>query len=489
VLTRGLCPERRRTYIAGATSNTANLRPLNRLECSRGTHHTMNSILRVRLVTLALALAFGPAGATENWPQFRGLRGRGVSADAVPTTWKIESRENIRWITELPGLGHSSPIVWGPHLYLTTAVRPGPPAKIKIGVYGSGDSYQEKEPHQWRLLCVDRASGKLLWNKPGHEAVPSQERHTKATHCNSTPATDGANIVAIFGSEGLFCFEMDGTLRWRKDLGKMDAGPWDSPKLQWSFASSPVLHEGKVIVQCDVLSEQYLAVFEARDGREIWRTARKEVANWCTPAVAEVGGRTQIVLNGWKQIGGYDFATGRQLWTLSGGGDIPVPAPLIVEDWAYLTTAHGSYRPLRAICLAAATGDITPPEISQTNAAVAWCHPRLGSYMQTPIALGNLLWSCDWQGILTCVDRTNGEIHYSERLIRSSQAFSASGVAAARQLYFTNEAGDVFVVAAESKFSVVAQNSLDGLCLATPAIADGTIYFRTTEKLIAIARR
>jgi len=295
--------------------------------------------------------------------------------------------------------------------------------------------------------------------------------------------------VAVCGSEGLFCFEVDGTPRWRAALGKMDAGPWDSPKLQWSFASSPVLHEGKVIVQCDVLSEQFVAVFDARDGREVWRTRRQEVANWCTPAVARVGGRTQIVLNGWKQIGGYDFATGAQVWTLSGGGDIPVPAPLIVEDWAYLTSAHGAWRPLRGIRLAEARGDISPPAVDATNDTVAWVHPKLGSYMQTPIAVGDRLWSCDWQGILTCVDRVSGKLHYSERLQRAGQAVTASGVAAGGHLYFTSETGDVFVVPTQGEFAVTAKNAFGAPALATPAVADGTIYFRTTERLIAVGAK
>ncbi|MBL9202119.1 MAG: PQQ-binding-like beta-propeller repeat protein [Opitutaceae bacterium] len=436
-----------------------------------------------------VAFAASPRAVAENWPQFRGNGGQGRSATAAPLAWNVASGENIRWSTAIPGLGHSSPIIWGPHLFLTTADRPGPRPKLKTGVYGAGESYAENEPHQWRLLCLDRDSGRILWNKPGHEAVPRQERHLKASHANSTPATDGRSLVAIFGSEGLFCFEMDGTLRWKKDLGKMDAGPWNEPKLQWSFASSPLLHDGKVVVQCDVLSEQFLVVFDARDGRELWRTARQEVANWCTPAIAEANGRTQIVLNGWKQIGGYDFATGRQLWTLSGGGDIPVPAPLVVGDWAFFTSAHGSHRPIRAVRLAAAQGDITPPDIADSSAAIAWCHPKLGSYMQTPIVIGPLLWSCDWQGILTCVDRATGEIRYSERLLRAGSAFTASGVAAAGHLYFLNEDGEAFVVPAEGTFSVAARNRMDGLCLATPAVADGTLFVRTTEKLLAIGRR
>ncbi len=441
----------------------------------------------VRLLPVILLPMVLPAA--ENWPQFRGPGGRGVAERSAPTTWDVATGENVRWSTEIPGLAHASPIVWGPHVFLTTADRPGPRPTVKVGVYGSGDSEKEKDPHQWRLLCLDRATGKVVWNKLGHEAVPSQERHLKATHCNATPATDGTCIVAIFGSEGLFCFEMDGTPRWRVALGKMDAGPWDSPKLQWSFASSPVLHDGKVIVQCDVLSGQFVAVFDARDGREVWRTPRQEVANWCTPAIARVGGRTQIVLNGWKQIGGYDFATGAQVWTLSGGGDIPVPAPLVVGDWAYLTSAHGAWRPLRGIRLAVARGDVSPPAVDATNEAVAWVHPKLGSYMQTPIVLGDRLWSCDWQGILTCVDRVSGKLHYSERLQRAGQAVTASGVAAGGHLYFTSETGDVFVVPAQGDFAVAAKNALGAPTLATPAVADGTLYFRTTERLVAVGAK
>ncbi|HEY6169449.1 MAG TPA: PQQ-binding-like beta-propeller repeat protein, partial [Verrucomicrobiae bacterium] len=250
------------------------------------------------------------AASNANWPEFRGPRGSGVSDYAVPTRWNVETGENLLWQTSIPGLGHANPIMWGDRIYIATAVRPGAKADLKIGIYGDGDSYKEKEPHQWRLLCLDKASGKILWDKPGHEAVPRQERHTKASHCNSTPATDGKRIVAIFGSEGLFCFDMEGMRLWHRDLGKMDAGPWDSPDLQWGFAASPILHDGRVIVQCDVLSEQFLAAYDAADGRELWRTPRKEVANWCTPTIAVYERRTQIIVNGWKQIGGYDFASG-----------------------------------------------------------------------------------------------------------------------------------------------------------------------------------
>ena len=428
------------------------------------------------------------AASDSNWPQFRGPQAGGVSASAAPVRWDIASGQNVRWQATIPGLGHASPIIWGDRLYIATAVRPGAKGELKLGNYGDGASFKEKQKHEWRLLCFDKNTGQLLWDKPGHEAVPRQERHTKASHCNSTPATDGTRIVAIFGSEGLFCFDMDGKPLWHRDLGKMDAGPWDAPTLQWSFAGSPVLHEGKVIVQCDVLSEQFLAAFDARDGRELWRTPRQEVANWCSPTIATHAGKGQIIVNGWKQIGGYDFATGRQLWTMAGGGDIPVPAPVVAHDLAFFTSAHGSFRPLRAVRLDA-TGNITPPEVGATNQSVVWCHPRLGSYLQTPIVVGSLLFSCDTAGVLTCVDARSGRLHYSERLGTGGQSFTASPVAAADQLYFSTEGGDVFVVAVTEKFRVLATDSVGGPCLATPAVSDGVIYFRTAEKLVVIGAK
>src|SRR6185369_6053509 len=253
---------------------------------------------KLEIVSCATLLLFNNAFAATgvNWPQFRGPQASGVSTEAAPVSWNVESGENVRWQTPIPGLGHACPIVWGDRVYVATAVKPGGKPELKIGLYGAGESYKEKEPHQWRLLCLDKATGKILSDKLAHETVPRQERHTKASHCNSTPATDGQRIVAIFGSEGLFCFDMNGTRLWRKDLGKMDGGPYDAPDLQWGFASSPVLHDGKVVVQCDVLSEQFLAVFDVRDGRELWRTPRKDVATWCTPIIATSLGRAQVIV-------------------------------------------------------------------------------------------------------------------------------------------------------------------------------------------------
>ena len=428
----------------------------------------------------------GNGGDAANWPQFRGRQARGVSDDTIPLRWNVETGENIRWQTAIPGLAHASPIVWKDRIYLATAVKPGAKADLKVGLYGDGDSYKEKEPHQWRLLCLDKTTGSILWDKLEHESVPRVERHTKATHCNSTPATDGKRIVAMFGSEGIFCFDMTGTKLWRKDLGKLHAGPYNMPKLEWGFASSPVLHEDKVILQCDTLTEKFLAVLDAADGRELWRVTRADEATWSTPLVVTTADRKQIVVSGWKHSGGYDFDTGRELWRLKEGGDIPIASPIQAGGLVILTSGHGKFRPMRAVRWEA-TGDITPAEIGDTNQWITWSHPRKGNYIQTPIVVGDLLWGCLDNGVVTCFDVATGKVHYEERIGGGKQGFSASPVAAKDRLYFTGEAGDVFVIAATSKFSVPATNQLGGLSLSTPAISDNAIFFRTTEKLIAVS--
>jgi len=421
----------------------------------------------------------------QNWPQYRGPQASGVDATVpLPTTWNVGTGENVRWQTPIPGLAHAAPIVWGDRVYVATAVQAGK-SELKVGLYGDIASVQEKESNQWRLLALDRQTGRVVWNTLAHEAVPKVARHTKATHCNSTPATDGRRIVAIFGSEGLFCFDTDGRLLWKKDLGPMDSGYFVSPAAQWGFASSPVIHDGKVIVLCDVQQDSFLAVFDLADGRELWRQPRKDVPTWSTPTVVTAAGRTQIAVNGWRHTGGYDFATGRELWKLDGGGDIPVPTPVASGDLIYFTSAHGRMRPMRAI-RADATGDITPGESGQTSPAIAWNHDRRGNYMQTPIVVGGRVYGCADVGLLTCFDALTGEVRYSERLSKTSEGYTASPVSDGRHLYFTSELGNVFVVPATGTFSVVAKNELGETCLSTPAISAGMMFFRTREKLVAI---
>ena len=242
-----------------------------------------------------------------------------------------------------------------------------------------------------------------------------------------------------------------------------------------------------MIVLCDVQKDSFLAAFDLADGRELWRTPRKDVPTWGTPAVVEAAGKKQIVVNGWHETGGYDFATGGNLWTMDGGGDIPVPTPVFAHGLIYLTSAHGNWRPIRAI-RPGATGSITPADPGKTNDHIAWAHGRQGNYMQTPIVTGDLLFACNDLGVVTCFDAKTGAIHFGERLSRRGQGFTASPVSDGRHVYFASELGSVFVVPAAEKFSTVATNALPETCMSTPAIHDGMLLFRTRDRVVAIAQ-
>lgn len=436
---------------------------------------------------LVLTTLPSPSAHAASWPQFRGPQAAGVDAThALPLEWSIEPAKNIRWQTPVPGLAHASPIVHGERIYLATVIGPAD-AELKIGLYGDIGSVTENSTHVWRVLALERGTGKVVWNVAAHEAVPRVKRHPKSTHCNPTPATDGKHLVAIFGSEGLFCFDLEGRLRWKKDLGPMDSGFFSVPSAQWGFASSPVIHDDRVIVQCDVQQGSFLAAFDVDTGLELWRTPRPDVPTWSCPTVIEHGGRKQIAVNGWKQIGGYDFRTGEELWRLKGGGDIPVPTPIFANGLIYLTSAHGGLRPMRAI-QPDARGDITPEPPAVTNASIVWAHPRLGNYMQTPLAVSNWVFGCSDYGVLTCFDARTGEVRFSERLSTLPQGYSASPVSDGRHLFFPSETGKVIVVPVADQFSVATMNDLGETCMATPAIAEGVLFFRTRTKVVAVGR-
>ena len=438
------------------------------------------TLLRGVIGLLAAVSCFG-----ADWPQFRGPNASGVdSSKAAPTEWNVAERTNVKWKAPVAGLAHASPIVWEDRVYLISAVSPQK-AELKVGLYGDIGAANDQVEQQWRVIAVDCASGNVVWDKLGYKGIPRVKRHTKASHANSTPATNGERIVAIFGSEGLFCFDAKGELIWKKDLGPMDAGFFRVQSAQWGFASSPIIHDGRVIVQCDVQTNSFIAAFDLKDGKEIWKTARKDVPTWSTPAVAEASGRKVLLVNGWHHIGGYDFAAGKEIWKLDGGGDIPVPTPIVAGELAYFTSAHGSSRPMRAIRLDAKE-DITPADVGGTNAAIVWAHARSGNYMQTPIAVGDFVFGCADNGVLTCFDAKSGNINFSERLAPGNEGFTASPVSDGRNLFFSSENGNVFVVPVKGEFSISATNRLGETCMGTPALVDGVLYFRTREHLFAI---
>ncbi|MBO0797755.1 MAG: PQQ-binding-like beta-propeller repeat protein [Blastocatellia bacterium] len=441
-------------------------------------------LLYLSLLPLQQGTAFGP---DINWPTFRGKNASGIAEGFdTPIKWNVAAGENIKWKTPIPGLGHSSPIIWGDRLFITTAVSGEKDARLKVGLYGDIGSVEDSTSHQWMVYCLDKRTGKILWEKVAYTGIPKIKRHPKSTHASSTPATDGKHVVAMFGSEGLYCYDMNGKLLWKKDLGLLDSGFYMVPAAQWGFASSPIIFEEKVFLQCDVQKGSFVAAFNIKDGSEIWRTPREDVPTWSSPTICRSAGRTLLLINGYKHIGGYDAATGKEVWRLQGGGDIPVPTPVVAHDLVFITNAHGRMAPIYAIRLDA-SGDISLAENTTSNKYVAWSVLRDGAYMITPLVYGDYLYSCKINGVLLCFEAKTGKQVYQERLGDGKTGFTASPVAAAGKLYYASEDGDIYVIKAGPKFELLSQNEMGEICMATPAISEGTIFFRTQGHVVAIA--
>ncbi|MEM7199045.1 MAG: PQQ-binding-like beta-propeller repeat protein [Planctomycetota bacterium] len=448
--------------------------------------------MRFPLISLAVALVAGSAAALPqdastptHWPSYRGPSAGGVASGDAPTVaeWDVESGENIVWKTAIPGLAHSSPVIWGDRIFLTTAISDAD-AELIVGLYGSVAPVEGDGAQEFAVLCLDRSNGAVLWTRTAWQGQPKFKRHPKGSYAASTPATDGKHVVAFFGTEGLYCYDVEGEQLWHKDLGSLDAGWFVSRDAEWGFGSSPVIHDGRVYIQCDVQENSFVAALDVATGEEIWRTERDEVPTWSSPTVHITPARRQLIVNGWRHAGAYDLDKGTALWQMERefGGDIPVPTPVVAHGLAFFTSAHGRASPVMAVSIDA-TGEL--PLKADDNEHVAWSIRSGGNYMQTPIVYGDELYCCRDMGVLSCFDARTGERHYKKRL-DAGLGFTASGVAAAGKLYFTAEPGDVFVVAAGTEYNVLAINELGETCLATPAIAQGTLYFRTRNHLIAI---
>jgi len=444
----------------------------------------------IPILALLLVSSLAPqstAARGVNWPSFRGEQARGV-AEGFPTVseWNVEQGKNVRWKTPVPGLAHSSPVIWGDRVFVTTAVRKAGDAELTVGLYGSVAPVADEGEQQFQLLCLDKKDGQILWTQTAFEGKPRYPRHPKGSFAASTPATNGPYVVAFFGSEGLFCYDAQGKLAWKKDMGDLDAGWYVMKDASWGFSSSPVIHGEHVIVQCDVQQGSYLAALKLADGSEVWRTTRDDVPTFGAPTIDVRQGRAQVICNGFKHIGGYDLASGKELWKLAGGGDIPVPTPVVANDLVYITNAHGNMAPVLAIdANATGTLDLDPAKSEHMK----WSNLRAGNYMQTPLALGEFLYCCKDNGVLTCFDALGGEKVYEQRLGDGVSGFTSSGVAADGKLYFASEEGEVFVVAEGFEFKQLARNALGEETMASPAISEGVLFYRTHHHLIAIGAK
>src|SRR5215471_2884041 len=440
-----------------------------------------------KLLTLATVLPLAICTAMAgDWPQFRGPGNSGLGDGTKPPVhWDATKGTNIVWSAEIPGLANSSPIVSGERVYVTTAVSSDPKQTFRTGLYGDTDPVNDSSPHKWKVLALDKKTGKILWEVTAHEGVPKTKRHPKSSQASPSPATDGKVVVAYFGSEGLYAYSTEGTLLWTKDLGMQNAGWFFDPDSEWGAASSPVIYKNSVIVQCDRQKDSFIAAFDLKDGKELWRTARAEIPAWGTPTIATAEGRAEMVTNGTKAIRGYDPDTGKELWTLGPNSEITCTTPVFGHGLIFVTAGYPPVQPIYAIKMGS-KGDLTLKEGKDSSEAIAWSKKTGGSYLPSPLIYGDHLYLVNNNGVLTAYEAKTGTRIYQQR-VGPGGSFTASPVAAAGKLYIATEEGDVYVVKAGPQFELLAKNSVGEPVLATPALSGDLLIVRGARHLFAIA--
>lgn len=450
-------------------------------------------IRNIRFIVILVAFSFtsatyGQLKIERQWPGYRGYLGSGVLDDAnLPVTFDFDKPENIRWKINIPGMGISSPVIWGNRLFITTAVSDADKAGFKPGLYGDVTPVKDSSVHEWKVYCIDKNDGKIIWERTSYKGIPKIKRHPKSTHANTTVATDGKHVVAFFGSEGLYCYDFDGKLLWQKNFGILRSAFFIMKNAEWEFASSPIIHKGILIIQCDVLENSFIAAYDVKTGKELWKSQRDEYPGWCTPNIYTYEGKDYVAVNGYKHRGGYDLQTGKEVWKMSGGGDIQIPTPIIGKGLIYFNSAHGKSSPIIAV-KTSAVGDITLHENEIANSGVQWSIPRGGSYIHTLLLYRDLLYNVNWNGTINCLDPFSGKEVYNAKL-GNARSFIASPVASDGRIYIVDEEGTVYIIKDGSTFNLLAEIPMKDICMTAPAITDGMIFFRTQHYLYAVGKK
>jgi len=420
----------------------------------------------------------------QDWPGWRG-DGRGISPEKdLPLKWSED--EGVKWKTPIGGAGHSSPIVWGNRVFVTTAIAEDPGVEsFRGGVYMGGDRDKPDESgYTFRVICLDANQGNILWSKAVIHKEPKTRRHTKNTYASETPVTDGKYIFASFGSVGLYCVDVEGNEIWQRDLGLLRG------RGGWGTSSSPVLFQNTVIVNCDSDDDSYIAAFEKTTGNPAWRTERNEGASWGTPFLFEAGGHTTVVTNATKRLRGYDADTGKLLWQCAGGSRISVPSPVATQNLVFLSSGHSISllrQPIIAVRIEA-SGDITPARGETQSEGVAWSHTKGGPYVPSPIAVGDYLYVPLDKGFLTCYETRTGKLVYGRQNLGTRNTITASPIAGDGRIYIQTEDGECYVVKQGPEFEILAVNKLDEVFCASPAVSGGKLFLRGRKHLYCIGK-
>jgi outer membrane protein assembly factor BamB len=432
-----------------------------------------------------IARAIGP----RNWPSFRGDGSAGnADGQRAITDWDAATGKNIKWKTPIPGIANSSPIVWGNRVFTTTAVSSAGNNTMKTGLYGDVKPVDDLSPHEWKIYCLDKATGKILWEKAAVIGAPRTKRHTKSSQASSTPVTDGRRVVAVFGSAGvMIAWDYSGKELWRVNVGTLDSGWFFDPAFQWGHSSSPIIHGNAVILQADVQKGSFIAAWDIATGKPLWRTERPdEISTWGTPTIARTtDGRDVLVTNG-TRIRGYDPASGKQLWTLGPNSEITIGTPVAGNGLVYVTGGYPPVRPIYAI-RPGAEGDISLQKGQESNQSIVWSNMTEGTYIPTPLLYDGYLFTLNINGVLTAYDPQTGKRAFRGR-VGTGGAFSSSPVGADGRLYIASEDGEVYVISATPDMKQLAKNEMKEVMMATPAISDGLIVLRTMGHLYGVGQ-
>lgn len=434
------------------------------------------------IAVAAFGTSLGASSAGSNWSQWRGTDGTGVSTETnLPIEWS--SDKNILWKTPIAGRGHSSPIVWGNKVFLTSdlegEVVPGAkavPHKFDGKDFVHPDSVGADRKHTFVVVCIDRGTGKVLWEQTAYTGTVFDDRHRKGSYASPTPATDGQLIFAYFGTEGIYCFDFSGKMIWKAMPGKV-------PNLGMGPGTSPVLFENTVILQCDEESGEnsFIVALDRKTGREVWRTPRKVQASWSTPLVVRTGARTELVTSGNEFIISYDPKTGKELWRTKGHESNAIGTPVAGHGMVFVYAGFPVKRTL-AITLGA-SGDLTGSK------NIAWQYDKGTAYVPSSILYGDYLYLMSDRGLLTCLDARSGKMIYEGGRVPIPATFTASPIAFDGKILLTSEDGDTFVISAGPKHEVLATSSISEPVFASPAISDGMIFIRGEKNLYCIGAR
>jgi outer membrane protein assembly factor BamB len=438
------------------------------------------------LFLLLIATLFTPVGASanpkSNWPGWRGPDGQGVSRETgLPDEWS--QTKNVKWKTPISGRGHSSPIVWNKKIFLTTALdgevipgrTPGVTHKMADGSdFVHPDAMGADRKHTFKVICLDRDTGKILWERVAYEGPVHDSRHKKASFASSTPVTDGKYVFAFFGSEGLYAYDYKGKLLWKQDLGKLGTA-------SVGYGVSPILYGNFVIMQCDDSGfKSFIVAFDKKTGKEAWRTPRKVDLTWTTPVLVQADNRTEIVTAAIEAIIAYDPLTGKELWRHKGLESNAVPTPVVMKDVVVITS--GSPNKIALALKAGGSGDITG------TPRLVWSYNKGTAYVPSPIGYGDYVYLMTGNGTITCLDAKTGKVVYEGARVPKATLFWASPIAFEGKILLTSEEGDTYVLKAGPQHEVLRTNSLGEPVYASPAVADGNIFIRGEQNLYAIGK-